>query len=587
MSTIPLIQQDLDVEIAHLERDIRVIGLERQQKSASPISNLPPELLNRIFYFCMSFLEAGGCNRSKILPEDTRASILSVSHHWRAITLISPDLWADIHIRDTTKLQYLDICLENAKNAPLYIEAYLINHLDGSKGRGVQHTLQAAAQRVKEVTLYTSIEVMRHLFPNIKAYLHTIEVLEMGTFVCGPHPERRVRESLTRLEQCQGQLRHLRVDGLDTLAFVAWSNPSSLETLDISFRSIPVTRLSKDFFGFLRSVGPHLKSLNLVFLAPGFANVQRDNFLARMGSSPIKMPILKTLSLTSDIPGLLPALSSLICAPASSRSINIATRSSDPIRVADNPWQDISAALQEARLNFPSPKYLRIGEPSISNSILPDASSDFTTIPATECAPLSARNKPGETTVRVSIETPIADLPQSDFTAIPLGRFDRDRTCSDEIPIPLPKSDTWLFGALRSISLNYPLPVSFWHALAHLPSLYAIEHSVIGIQDPFLWALEEGDELGGGRVPLELRGTAERFPSLGVLGIAFRDDSVNVNVMWGRACVVRAVADLLGKRQAKWGCPPLRSMRFAGRVADVRRETLSLLRTVANEVSWG
>ncbi|KAF5326386.1 hypothetical protein D9611_000633 [Ephemerocybe angulata] len=583
MSTTPLIH---NAEITQLERD--VIGLERQQKYLSYISYLPPELLNRIFYFSLSFLEAGGRSRSKILPEDTRASILRVSHHWRTITLISPELWTDIHIRDTTKLHYLDICLENARNAPLYIEAYLINHPGGTQGRGVQHTLQAAAQRVKGATLYASIGVLRHLFPSIKGYLHTIEFLEMGTFVCGSPPEPVVRGILTPLDECQG-LRHLRIVGFEALIFLAWFNPSSLETLDVSFRSIPapVSRIARDLFAFLRRVGPHLKSLNLVLLAPGFANVQRNHFLARMGSSPIKMPILKTLSLTSDIPGLLPALSSLICAPASSRSINIVTRSSDPIRVADNPWQDISAALQEARLNFSSPKYLRIGEPSISNSILPDASSDFTTIPATECAPLSARNKPGETTVRVSIETPIADLPQSDFTAIPLGRFDRDRTCSDEIPIPLPKSDTWLFGVLRSISLNYPLPVSFWHALAHLPSLYAIEHSVIGIQDPFLWALEEGDELGGGRVPLELRGTAERFPSLGVLGIAFRDDSVNVNVMWGRACVVRAVADLLGKRQAKWGCPPLRSMRFVGRVADVRRETLSLLRTVANEVSWG
>ncbi|KAF6745551.1 hypothetical protein DFP72DRAFT_47652 [Ephemerocybe angulata] len=352
MSTTPLIHKDLEAEIRQLERD--VIGLERQQKSLSPISYLPPELLNRIFYFSLSFLEAGGRSRSKVLPEDTRASILRVSHHWRTITLISPDLWTEIHIRDTTKLQYLDFCLERAKNAPLYIEAYLVNRPGGTKGRGVQHTLQTAAQRVRGVTLYASTGVLRHLFPSIKGYLHTIEFLEMGTFVFGFPPEPGVREILTQLDECQG-LRHLRIDGFETLAFLALFNPSSLETLDVSFRSIPapVTRIARDFFGFLRRVGPHLKSLNLVFLSPGFENAQQDAFLARMGSSPIKMPILKTLSLTSDIPGLLPALSSLICAPASSRSINIATRSSDPIRVADNPWQDISPPRGASQLPLP------------------------------------------------------------------------------------------------------------------------------------------------------------------------------------------------------------------------------------------
>ncbi|KAF6764595.1 hypothetical protein DFP72DRAFT_744597, partial [Ephemerocybe angulata] len=117
MSSASKLQQDLDCEIARLEQDL--IVLKRRRNALSPVSQLPSEILSKIFYFGLHFLQADEKTRTEILPEDTRLSISHVDHHWRTVALESPELWSEIHVRDTTKTEYLTLAMDNSKMQPL------------------------------------------------------------------------------------------------------------------------------------------------------------------------------------------------------------------------------------------------------------------------------------------------------------------------------------------------------------------------------------------------------------------------------------------------------------------------------------
>ncbi|KAF6741147.1 hypothetical protein DFP72DRAFT_771379, partial [Ephemerocybe angulata] len=116
-------QRRLDDKIKSYENDL--IRLKRRRNTWSPISDLPSEVLSDIFLLSFqSSADSEAQLHRNALPENVRLSISHVSYAWRMVALNSPELWATIHIRDTTKTTFLGLALRNSKDMPLTIEAH-------------------------------------------------------------------------------------------------------------------------------------------------------------------------------------------------------------------------------------------------------------------------------------------------------------------------------------------------------------------------------------------------------------------------------------------------------------------------------
>ncbi|KAF6742896.1 hypothetical protein DFP72DRAFT_1178702 [Ephemerocybe angulata] len=102
----------------------------------SPVSKLPVELLSKIFYLSLQFMDANGRRKPNTFPERKRLTIAHVSHHWRETALNFPDLWAEIYIRAKTKVEFIDLALTNSKEQPL--EGILHVLQEGSYSRRVK-----------------------------------------------------------------------------------------------------------------------------------------------------------------------------------------------------------------------------------------------------------------------------------------------------------------------------------------------------------------------------------------------------------------------------------------------------------------
>ncbi|KAF6749931.1 hypothetical protein DFP72DRAFT_533017 [Ephemerocybe angulata] len=139
MSTIPESQQALELEIAKLEQVLA--SLKRRRNALSAISQLPTELMHRIFYLSIRYpAEAHGKAWTRLSNlDDTRRSISHVSHDWRTIALEWPKLWSEIHIKNTPKVEYLDLIRERARAIPLSLMTHWITH---STVPAVRHVFQ-------------------------------------------------------------------------------------------------------------------------------------------------------------------------------------------------------------------------------------------------------------------------------------------------------------------------------------------------------------------------------------------------------------------------------------------------------------
>ncbi|KAF6751404.1 hypothetical protein DFP72DRAFT_1071604 [Ephemerocybe angulata] len=115
----------------------------------SPVSKLPVELLSKVFYLSLQFMDANGRRKPNTFPERTRLTIAHVSHHWRETALNFPDLWAEIYIRAKSKVEFIDLALTNSKEQPLYMEALALRH----NKEGILHVLQEGSysRRVKGI----------------------------------------------------------------------------------------------------------------------------------------------------------------------------------------------------------------------------------------------------------------------------------------------------------------------------------------------------------------------------------------------------------------------------------------------------
>ncbi|KAF5326389.1 hypothetical protein D9611_000634 [Ephemerocybe angulata] len=544
----PKLQQDLDCKIARLEQDL--IVLKRRRNALSPISQLPSELLRKIFYLSLHFLQADRNSRTKILPEDTRLSISHVDHHWRTAVLESPELWSEIHVRNTTKVEYLAIARNNSKMQPLYVDGYDIN-LTGAGG--VRHILQTEPHRIKSVTLHAPIEVMRSLLPDLKVSCEAIEFLELNGSAVQAHVDLTQHDTFFNFPK----LRHLRVTFWDTLLIPSSFHPPSLVRLEIYFHRSSANHITRSTFAALRTVASTLEILGLRFQS----SASSQDILNSIGRLPIHMPRLDMASFLSNSPGILPELLSLFHVPPSFRSVSLIAQGS---AANANEFQAITSALQRSYASIYSPNVLivRQGPPPIT--------------PSSDAIEVLIKHRAG-----VTLKHCISAFLIPSRGRQPIFSSDDDHA----LPISFPSSKGWLFGTLRDVNVEADLPVAFWRAFAYIPTLSTIKYRVTRPDDGFHRALEE---IVVGEGPLE--GDEEVFPSLTAVCPTFRGTSIEWDEDYARGLAV-----LLGRAWARSGVssPPLALLEFRGcssnRLDDgTVRSFRSVVRGVAvwNDQRW-
>ncbi|KAF5325738.1 hypothetical protein D9611_000648 [Ephemerocybe angulata] len=540
MSTTPKSQKDLDIEIAQLEQDL--INLKRRRNMLSPVSLLPPELLIRIFYLSIPFIEAGSLKRAEIHPEVTKLSITHVSHDWRTVGHESPELWSEIHVRDTTKMEYLDFSRKMAKNLPLHVDVYNINK-DGIAG--VRHIFRTETKRLKRAALYGNIEVMRPVLQELKTCREVLEVLDIGisTKPFRTYPGFQEADTFFDLPK----LKELTIYNWNTLLIPLSFQPFALVKLEIDFTvGPPATHIMHAFLACLRNVGPSLRDLKLVF---GFQTIPQVFSLNDTVMPPIDMPCLEQLTLVSSSLGVVAALFTLIRLPSSVREIILWQSVSDAV---GNHIEEIATALQHGLAVLTSPQYLQI---RIPHSRLLGA-VEFV---ALRNPSIRGRHLIGTT----QIEVALSPLSSSRSQGTP---------SSDEnlnLPIPSFHSHDWLYCQLQTIEIAHTLPLSFWRTIACITTLMELRYWVTSLDDNFIQTLREAVEHGG-----------RPFPSLALIVPVFKETELLWDVDYARNLVT-----LLSQVRAKdnMGIKRLEFLECGSAIDDTTR---CLLQSVAKDVVW-
>ncbi|KAF5326385.1 hypothetical protein D9611_000630 [Ephemerocybe angulata] len=617
-------QQALDLEIAKLEQDLVI--LRRRRNSLSPISQLPTELIFRIFYLSIHCPETERKVLISIRLEGTRRSITHVSHGWRTVALEWPKLWSEIHIRDRTNVEHLDLARKRAKDLPLSI-AFCGDRVYGTPG--VFHIFQVETERLTSVVLSAPIEVLRSLLPKIKACSNTIQFLRLEV----PHSGRWTPVDLTQIDSFYNfpRLQRLEIQNWNTLFIPpALFNPTSLTMLKLAFFCLPAARVIHAVFASLRNVVQHLTSLSLTIILPPHLE---DVSLDITGTPPINMPALEDIAFISNGARVLSELSSVLCVPSSIRTVRILAQQGASS-------QDVSLALHHACTNIASPRFLQI-----DNEFDPGDGTHKMDVRGLKNPPLTAHSnahmseKPDLPLIPVGSRShasrpifysnesrnrwktgrsagdrccqPLPNLGRLRLTALPTGRSDGNRPATERplecrvgffrhnavtlsfiagpyagrhppevqpytFPVPLINPANWLFSALHHILVTCQFPVPFWKALASVPTLRVIEYQVTNFEDAFCRVLEEA--VASGQV-----GAGDRtfYPSLNAIRITFEGK----NVAWDVEYAERLALVLLHKHQGM-GTPTFEWLDFKGCGTHVDADTLRLLFSVSKSVCW-
>ncbi|KAF6749925.1 hypothetical protein DFP72DRAFT_912038 [Ephemerocybe angulata] len=270
-------------------------------------------------------------------------------------------------------------------------------------------------------------------------------------------------------------------------------------------------------FAALRAVASTLEILTMRFHSMSSS----EDFPNNIDRAPIHMPRMKTAIISSNSPGDLTELLLLFHFPPSFRSVTlIAQRSA----ANANEFQAIASALHKSYASIYYPHGLIVKKAVLSAG--PNAIE------------VLVQHRTGVENTSVKKCITIVLIPQHDTQ--PVFSSDDDHA----LPISFPSSKDWLFGTLRHVHLEVDLPVAFWRAFAHIPTLSAIKYWVTRPDDSFHRALE-GIVVGEG--PLE--GDEEVFPSLTAVCPTFRGTSIEWDEDYARGLAV-----LLGRAWARSVC---------------------------------
>ncbi|KAF5338609.1 hypothetical protein D9611_012789 [Ephemerocybe angulata] len=270
------------------------------------------------------------------------------------------------------------------------------------------------------------------------------------------------------------------------------------------------------------------------------------------------MSCIKDISLISNRQGILPVLSSLLLVPSSVRRVLIAGRQGSTS-------QDVSSTLQRACTNIPSPKVLHL-----DHVFTPRDQRTYSMFAyALNEIPPKSRYKAGWGWDTNTTAITLRLLPSPHIEPSPEVK-------PYTFPASLINPTNWLFSALRRIILSCSFPLPFWKALARVPTLEAIEHTVTHFDDAFCRTLEEAvesDQVGAN--------DGKCFPALIAICTTFQQKDLPWDVEYSERLAIALIRNLRRK-----GIPYFAWLDFYGCRTHIDADTLRLLFSVSREVWW-
>jgi hypothetical protein len=144
-------RQAIDTEIQSLEEYIRV--LKHRRNALAPVSSLPTEVINAIFFFARVTVSNSSAPPGK--KSDTLAwlRVSHVCHQWREIALNQPLFWNHVNFTALSSAGAAEM-LARAKTVPLYLEARFIRgHWNKDRRSAFQEALQVYVFRTRHLLI--------------------------------------------------------------------------------------------------------------------------------------------------------------------------------------------------------------------------------------------------------------------------------------------------------------------------------------------------------------------------------------------------------------------------------------------------
>ncbi|KAF5339428.1 hypothetical protein D9611_009841 [Ephemerocybe angulata] len=320
-------QAELDDRIVQLERQLKdeLISMKRRRNGMSPVSKLFPELLSKIFSIStigdwdpptekQDRRQAGPYRRGCII-------ISQVSWSWRTIALGSPDVWARIRIRTTTKNRLVKYMMKNASQVPLSVD---YNCKEYGPLSGIIPDKPRALNMIKEILARAPMKtlifrpshppVFNELLPLFPSKSDVIQVLEVYSYPLHRHGELDNPTQEDFFAQGAPYLRRLVVRGH---VFIPWTSALLTQSPYLTFLELN-TPSDTTIHQIYQAIGNNTRLQHLKLILPDNMKISEGvlDTEPRTSQETISLPDLHTLQLTGNLSTLV-AILSLVEIPAS------------------------------------------------------------------------------------------------------------------------------------------------------------------------------------------------------------------------------------------------------------------------------
>ncbi|TFK24701.1 hypothetical protein FA15DRAFT_704349 [Coprinopsis marcescibilis] len=303
------LRRAIEDRIAELEGGIR--DLWSQRNALSDISQMPGEILCRIFAFCAQHEPWKGYawTTKRDLPW---FRVTHVSRHWRAVAIACPELWTEIYLTGTPLTQMM---VERSKQVPISVEAWCTFSDTAASKKALHDILVKEMHRLKTLRLTSSDSNILDaiLTTPLKPVAPTLRDLRIDH--CDPHNLLKIPEQLLD-EGGAPNLREFSVRGCQ----FSWTSPifASLNR----FQYLAEGYSQDDTPSTLPSAQGLLQGLsNMGKLVHLNLNITFLDF-ARLKSKPITLPLLQDLTLTSDLLNIVTLLNHLTLPSVTTLELN-------------------------------------------------------------------------------------------------------------------------------------------------------------------------------------------------------------------------------------------------------------------------
>ncbi|TFK23070.1 hypothetical protein FA15DRAFT_621556 [Coprinopsis marcescibilis] len=166
-------RKKIDSCIAEFEQKIR--DLRTQRNELSPISQLPAEIICRIFLFCEQIMPWRGSN-----GQGHWFQLTQVCRYWRAVSLGCAQLWSHIYVNSSP---WTKAMVERSKHTPISIESWSGN-LNSAAEASLHDILKTHTYRLKSLSLSASssnsLEKLVAQLRQPAPILHSLTVTNQG-----------------------------------------------------------------------------------------------------------------------------------------------------------------------------------------------------------------------------------------------------------------------------------------------------------------------------------------------------------------------------------------------------------------------